>query len=195
MRKLLLLAAFFTIPSLWAQNPAPSQTEKTKPAEQAPTPAPTKPDPKLHADAVKLVEASGAKKRLEDGFPSMLEDGKKQMMKQCPQCSEEFANEWTKRMSARIKADPFLEVFVKAYERNFTDEEILELISLQENKSASPPVVSEHLQAKIKTIMPSLMGEITGGCAEIGARLGGEIGEEIEKEHPEWVKSQPGKKE
>lgn len=195
MRNLLLLAAFFTIPSHQAQNPAPSKTDKTKPAEQTAAPAPAKPDPKLHADALKLVEVSGAKKRLEDGFPSMLEDGKKQMMKQCPKCSEEFANEWTKRMSARIKADSFLEVFVKAYEKNFTDEEILELISLQEKKSDSPPAPSEHLQVKIKTIMPSLMGEITGGCAEIGARLGGEIGEEIEKEHPEWVKSQPEKKE
>ena len=77
MRNLLLLAAFFTIPSHQAQNPAPSKTEKTKPAEQTAAPAPAKPDPKLHADALKLVEVSGAKKRLEDGFPSMLEDGKK----------------------------------------------------------------------------------------------------------------------
>jgi hypothetical protein len=35
------------------------------------------------------------------------------------------------------------------------------------------------------------MGEIVGGSTEIGARLGGEIGAEIEKEHPEYFPKKP----
>ena len=31
------------------------------------------------------------------------------------------------------------------------------------------------------------MGEIVGRCTEIGAKLGGEIGAGIEKEHPEYT--------
>jgi len=194
MRNLLFVAFLFAIPSLRVQTAAPTPAPQAqKPAEQSAAPAPAKIDAKLHADVFKLVEISGARKRLEDGFASMAEEGKREMMKQCPQCSPEFGEEWTKRMRERLKPDDFLEVFVKAYEKNFSDEEILELISLQESKDATPPAPSPHLQEKVKTVMPGLMGEIMGGCAQIGAKVGGEVGEEIEKEHPEWVKAKPEK--
>jgi hypothetical protein len=191
MKTFLMLTFFFAISSARAQTPAP-QVERQ--VEQKAETTPAKPDPKLHADVVKLVEISGARKRLEDGFASMAEEGKKEMMKQCPQCSPEFGEEWTKRMQTRLKPDDFLEVFVKAYEKNFSDSEILELIGLQEKKGDAPPSVSPQLQEKIKAVMPALMGEIMGGCAQIGAKIGGEVGEEIEKEHPEWVKNKPQEK-
>jgi hypothetical protein len=54
------------------------------------------------------------------------------MMQQCPPCSPEFGEEWSKRMLARLKVDDFLEVFEQAYEKSFTDDEILEMIKLQE---------------------------------------------------------------
>lgn len=124
----------------------------------------------------------------------MLEDGKKEMMKRCPQCSPEFAEEWGKRMLARVKVEDFLDVFVRVYEKNFTDDEILELITLQEKSNdPQPPAPSQHLKEKINKVMPTVMGEIMGGSTEVGAKLGGEIGAEIEKEHPEFTKAKPEK--
>jgi hypothetical protein len=124
----------------------------------------------------------------------MTEDGKKRMMQQCPQCSPEFGEEWSKRMLARLKVDDFLEVFVQTYEKSFTDDEILELIKLQEKSNDSqPPAPSPHLKEKLGAVMPTVMSEIMGGCTRIGAKLGAEIGAEIEKEHPEYTKAKPGK--
>lgn len=194
MRTFLFIAIFLTSPSLPAQTPTSAGAQTEKPAAQDTTRAADKPDLKLHADAVKLVEFSGARKRLENRFASMVEDGKKQMMQQCPQCSPEFGEEWSKRMLARVNVDDFLEVFVQGYEKNFTDDEILELIKLQEkSKDSQPPVPSPHLKEKVDAVMPTVLSEIMGGCARIGAKLGAEIGAEIEKEHPEYTKAKPEK--
>ncbi len=191
MRHLLFLAILLCGPSLFAQT---ATTPSAAPQSEKPAEPTVKPDPKLHADVVKLVELTGAKKRLESGFPSMVEDGRKEMMKRCPQCSPEFGEEWSKRMVARLKAEDFLKVFVRAYEKNFTDDEILELIKIQEKNNDSQPVgPSPHLKEKLTTIMPTLMGEIMGGCTQVGAKLGAEIGAEIEKEHPEYTKGKTEK--
>jgi hypothetical protein len=195
MRNFLLFVILLAVPSLRAQTPASPAAQAAKPAEQDAKAAPAKPDPKLHADVVKLVELSGARKRLEDGLPSMVEDGKKEMMKRCPQCSPEFAEEWGKRMLARLKVDDFLRVFAAVYEKNFTDDEILELIRLQEKSNDSPPAPSPHLKEKLTNDMPAIMSEIMGGCVQVASKLGGEIGAEIEKEHPEYTKSKPEKQE
>jgi len=124
----------------------------------------------------------------------MLEEGRKQMMQQCTQCGPAFGEEWTKRMLARLNADDFLDIFVEAYEKNFTDDEILELIKLQEkNNDSQPPAPSPHLKEKLNTVMPTLMSEIMGGCTQVGAKLGAEVGAEIEIEHPEYMRAKPEK--
>ena len=190
MRTFLFLAIFLASPSLPAQTPTPATAQVEKPAAQDAKSTTDKPDPKLHADAVKLVELSGARKHLEDEFASMTEH----MMQQCPQRSPEFGEEWSKRMRARLKVDDFLEVFVQAYEKSFTDGEILELIKLQEkNNDSQPPAPSPHLKEKVDAVMPTVMSEVMGGCTRIGAKLGAEIGAEIEKEHPEYTKAKPEK--
>jgi hypothetical protein len=42
------------------------------------------------------------------------------------------------------------------------------------------------LKTKIQTVMPDLMSEMNGRCVQIASKLGGQIGEELDKEHPEW---------
>src|ERR1017187_3268701 len=68
---LLLLVLTF---SANAQSPA------DKPAEAGETTTAKKGDPKLHADAVRLIELSGAKQRLQDNFKQLVDSGVKQMM-------------------------------------------------------------------------------------------------------------------
>ena len=58
-------------------------------------------DPKLHADAVRLVEVGGAKQRLQDNFKQMVDDSAKQMMEKCQRCTSEFRDEWEKRFLER----------------------------------------------------------------------------------------------
>jgi hypothetical protein len=51
-----------------------------------------------------------------------------------------------------------------------------------------PTRVSPELQQKLTSVMPSIQSEILAGCVQIGAKLGAEVGQEIEKEHPDYMK-------
>jgi hypothetical protein len=167
-----------------AQSTADKPTEAQDAAKKA--------SEKLHADAMRLVEVSGAKQRLQASLKPMLEEGRKAMMEKCPACSPAFGDEWTKRMLERVKVEDFLDVYVRVYEKYFTDEEIQELIALQNAKQDSQTLSpSPALKQKLDSVMPSVMGDSVGGCAQVGAKLGAEVGSEIEKEHPEYIKATP----
>jgi len=146
-------------------------------------------DSKLHADAVRLVEVGGAKQRLQDNFKQMVDEGAKQMMEKCQRCTPEFRDEWKKRFLERSNLQDYLDVYVRVYEKYFTDAEINELIALQKDKGTSKAASpSPALKEKLTSVMPDVMADSIGDCAKIGAKLGGEIGSEIEREHPEYVK-------
>jgi hypothetical protein len=169
-----------------------AQAPTENPALQTGPESTKKTDPRLHADVLKLMELTGIRELVESSLKPMVDKGRQEMTTQCPKCSPEFGDEWAKRMLARIKVDDFMEVYVQAYEKHFTDEEIAELISLQRKKNdVPPPSLSPQLKEKLNAILPTLLSEIMGGCAQVGAKLGGEIGMEIEKEHPEFLKPRP----
>jgi hypothetical protein len=168
---------------------ANAQSPVDKPSETGESTTARKVDPKLHADAIRLVEVSGAKQRLQDNFKQMVDDGAKQMMEKCQRCAPEFGDEWRKRFLERSNVQDYLDVYVRVYEKYFTDAEIGELIALQKDKGTSKVAEpSPALKEKLTSVMPSVMGDSAGGCAQIGAKLGTEIGSEIEREHPEYMK-------
>jgi hypothetical protein len=168
---------------------ANAQSPVDKPSEQGESAIAKKVDPKLHADAIRLVEASGAKQRLQDNFKQMVETGAKAMMENCQRCTPEYADEWKRRFLERSNPQDYLDVYARVYEKYFTDAEINELISLQKDKGTSKaPSPSPTLKEKLTSVMPDVMADSIGGCAKIGAKLGGEIGSEIEREHPEFMK-------
>jgi len=163
------------------------------PVEKDPKPGEStiakKVDPKLHADAVRLVEVSGARQRLQDNFKQMVDDGAKRMMQGCQRCTSQYRDEWEKRFLERSNFQDYLDVFARVYEKYFTDAEINELIAMQQDKGSSKAASpSPALKEKLTSVMPDVLGDSTGGCAKIGAKLGGEIGSEIEREHPEYLK-------
>jgi hypothetical protein len=168
---------------------ANAQPPVDKPSQPGENTIARKVDPKLHADAIRLVEVSRARERIQDNFKQMVDDGVKQMMEKCQRCTPEFGDEWKKRFLERSNINDYLDVYVRVYEKYFTDAEINELIASQKDKGpstgASP---SPALKEKLTRVMPSVMGDSMGGCAQIGAKLGAEIGGEIEREHPEYMK-------
>jgi hypothetical protein len=130
-------------------------------------------DPKLHADAIRLVDVSGAKQRLQDNFKQMVDDGAKQMMEKCSRCAPEYGNEWKRRFIERSNLQDYLDVYVRVYEKYFTDAEINELIALQKDKGTSKAASpSPALKEKLTSVMPSVLGEAIGGSTQIGAKLG-----------------------
>ena len=144
-------------------------------------------DPKLHADAVRLVDVSGVKKQLQDNLEKMVDEAQKAMMDHCQGCSPEFGKEWKRRFLERTNINDYLDVYVRAYEKYFTDAEINELIALQKETSKTA-VPSAALKEKLTAVMPALIGDTIGDCGKIGSKLGAEVGAEIEREHPEYMK-------
>jgi hypothetical protein len=148
---------------------------------------------KLHDSAMKFVEASDARSRLEQNLGKLLEDGKQSMMHKNPGLDPQFGEEWMKRMRQRVSLDQFVVSTAQVYEKYFTSDELDELTrdQLAAKKGqghALPPPLAE----KLKTNSSFIQRDINTQTSIIGGRLGSEVGKEIEKDHPEWIKAPSG---
>jgi hypothetical protein len=181
---------------VWAALAAVLCAAPQEPAEKS---AKSAVDPKLHADAARLVELSGARERMQEGVDQLLKDLGAKFNEKCKGCDPAAGLEWSRRMKLKIKVEDLLDIMVRAYEKYLTDEEINQLISLMTDqkrtsdqktssgqKSEQPRKPLPELQQKLTTVMPALQGEIIGGGAQLGAALGTETELEIRKEHPEY---------
>lgn len=140
-----------------------------------------------HLTAVKLVDASGSRERMQAAAPTVIESAVASMGQSCPGCNPAFFAEFKKRFTERLRIDDFVAVVVRAYEKRFTENELAELLSAANAQKAQKSVpLSPELEKKVTDTMPALMGEIVGGTTEVGGKLGADIGAEIQREHPEW---------
>lgn len=151
--------------------------------------APSKAAAQLRTDVLKLIELDGTKKRLQINLKQMVDKGKVQMMEQASLCNSAFADEWARRMLARANVDEFVNVVVTVFETHFNDVEVRQLIAARKaDGTAEPSSISPELKQKLERIMPTVLSEIIGGCTQVGAKLGGEIGQEIAREHPDYCR-------
>lgn len=177
----LLVAIVFVTMGAFAQQPPPPAI--------TPAGATAAVDPKLHGNVVKLVELMGTRQKIESNLDSMVQTGKGKMLEQFPNINPVFAEEWAKRMRSRLKADDFVDLTVKVYEKHFSNDEIEELIQIQRDMNESKtPTVSPHMKEKASAEMSSVMSEIMGSFTQFGAKLGSDVGQEIGTEHPKWLK-------
>jgi len=170
---------------LWmAVVPLSAQTTDVSSAER---------DKKFHEDVLTLVDVTGLRQRLLDGREKSAEEGRQTLLRRFPNYSPAFADEWAKRMVARMQVDDYVKVIASVYEKHFTDAEILELIQMQRDaNTGKTPTASAHLKEKLTKELVDVQSEIIGGCTQLGAKLGGAIGEELAREHPEWVGATKG---
>ena len=171
---------------LMAQQPAPAAT---KTASVAPPAADQESVEKRHQGALKFLEASDARKRLEQSLDKLLADGRQSLLKRNQGLDPRFADEWMKRMRTQVKVDDLFNVTVQAYETHFTSDELDELtrdqLALKRGQIYTlPPELAEKLKAN----SPVIQREINMKTSLMGASLGKEVGQEIAKEHPEWTK-------
>jgi len=147
-------------------------------------------DPKLHADVTKLVELTGIRAAMQNNLKQLVDQGKARMRQLCTGCDPAYSDEWAKRMLARLNIDDFIAVYVRVYEKYFNDDEVEQLIAAQNQiRKSQRPTLSDELKQKMAAQMVTIQSEIIGGTTQLGAKLGGEIGKEIELEHPEYFKN------
>ena len=151
--------------------------------------APQVVDKNLHEKAKELVDLMGVRQRMQDNLDKSLQEGKENVQRQHPGWDPAFSEEWLKRMRARTNIDDYVDVVIRVYEKHINTEEIEALIVAQRDLNESKaPSLAPALKGKLSAMAVTLQSEIMGGCTEVGAKLGGEIGKEISAEHPEWVK-------
>ena len=172
---------------LSAQQPPPASNPAPKPV--TPSAADQSSREKLHASAMKFVEAADARQRLEMTIDKLLQDGKQAMMTKNPGLDPRFGEEWIKRMRLRVNLDQIVAATAQVYEQYFTSDELDDLAEAQLAVKRSqvhsiPPQLSEKLKANSAFIQR----DINTQTSLIGGRLGSEVGKEIEKDHPEWIK-------
>jgi hypothetical protein len=186
--KLVLTIVALTVAAS-AQQPAKAKPEtpvQTAPANQADR-------QKLHDSAMKFVEASDARQRLEQNLDKLLEEGKKSMMHTNPGLDPQFGEEWMKRMRQQVRLDQFVAATAQVYEKYFTSDELDELTQGQlAAKKGQGHALSPRLAEKLKFNSSFIQRDINTQTSMIGGRLGSEVGKEIEKAHPEWVKAPSG---
>ena len=150
------------------------------------------PDAKLHENVLKLIELMDSRAKITEGIRKEIPKSREKLMSSSPTITDQFADEWVKRMEAEVDVDAYITVFVTAYEKHFDNEEIEELIQIQRDvNDKKTSTISDSLKVKLTVVGVALQSEIIGGCTQVGARQGGEIAQAIGKEHPEWLKTAP----
>jgi hypothetical protein len=188
-----LAGSLFCLLLVWsadAQQPAtPSNPPQAGDSSQ-------KIDSETHEAAVKFVQALGVKEKMAAGIDASLDAGVEAMKKQSPNLRPEFQQEWRKRMKEQVNFDDYAAIIVHVYEKYFTAEDLHQLTGAAAAvKAGKTPSMSDDLKEKFQKNTVVIQSEIFGGTTQLGAKLGGEIGQEIAKEHPDWAPTptQPAK--
>jgi hypothetical protein len=143
-------------------------------------------------NAMKFVQASDARSRLEQSLDKLLEEGKAVMMQRNPGLDPKFGEEWVKRMRQRVKLDDFVEITAKVYATYYTSDELEQMTQAQlARKNSKIYSLAPELSEKIKTNGPNIQHDINTDISRLGSSMSIEVGQEIAKEHPEWAKPLP----
>jgi biotin carboxyl carrier protein len=147
-------------------------------------------DAQLHATVLKFLEVMDLRNKMIEGQKAAMPEAEKKLMDSSSEITQQFADEWGKRMLADVRIDAYMSAIAAIYEKHFTVAEIEQLTEIQrEANDKKTPVIPDALKAKLAKEGIEVQSEIVGACSQIGARQGGEVAQDIVKEHPEWLKS------
>jgi hypothetical protein len=142
--------------------------------------------------ALKFVEASDARPRMEQSLDQQLQEGEKAMMQRNPGLDPRFGDEWVKRMRERVKLDDFVNITAKVYATYYTSDELDQMTQAQlALKSGKIYTLPAELGQKMKVNGPRIQKDINTDISRLGSSMSIEVGQEIEKDHPEWAKPLP----
>lgn len=145
---------------------------------------------KRHESAMRFLQLSDARPRLEKVLDKLLDDGRKDLLVRNQGLDPRFADEWERRMRQRVKVDEFIDATAQVYEKYFTRDELDQLAEGQfALKRGQIYTLPADLGKKLKADSPHIQRDINIQTSLIGARLGKEVGQEVEKDHPEWGKN------
>jgi hypothetical protein len=164
--------------------PVTSVTPAPAPAARKPSPA----DNKFRDNVQTLIGVTGLREELVKNQKALVEKDKEDLMRKHPELSPSFTNEAARRLAKRMSPDDYLDVVVKVYEKNFTNQDVQEMIHAKlDSGFSNAAVISPRLKAKMQAESGKVHQQILSGFAELGQKLSTQIQKEIATEHPEWL--------
>jgi len=98
-----------------------------------------------------------------------------------PKATPEFFQEFVVRFRKRISVERLMDEAVRVYANHFSHEEITQILAFETSPAGR----------KFRSKTLALQKDLVLGFQQLGASVGWDIGVEIEREHPEWVKAPP----
>jgi hypothetical protein len=195
MRTTQFVVLFVAIAMPAAAQPAANKGSAPAPAKATGTVG-TNTDPAAKKQqlesALKFLEASDARPRMEKGIDQLIQEGKQVMMQRNPGLDPKFGDEWVKRMREQVKLEDFVNITAKVYATYYTSDELEQMTKAQLGlKTGKIYTLAPELGQKIKANGPSIQKDINTDISRLGSSMSIEVGQEIEKDHPEWAKPLP----
>jgi len=179
--ELALMFSLAAIPAA-AQQPAPPPAAASSATSQDAAVT-------LHQSALRFCEAFDVRKRLEQNLDKLIDDGKQSLLKRNPLINPQFVDEWAKRMRLRVNLDEMVDATARVYEKYYTSHELDELAMVQQSmKQSKLYSIPPELAQKVKSNSAQVQSDINAATSVLGSRWSIAVGQEIEKEHPDWVK-------
>lgn len=101
------------------------------------------------------------------------------MLKSNPNLTSQFAEEFGKRFLAEMSFDKISQIFEQGYADHFSLAEIKSLCAFYDSPAGK----------KLVEVQPVIMADVSKNAQAYGQELGMKIGQDIAKEHPEYVKA------
>src|SRR5215469_9920995 len=164
--ELVLILSLAAIPAA-AQGPAPAPATPATVSDGTGQGANTA----LHQSALKFLEASDARTRLQQHLDKLLDDGKQSLMTRDPLLNPKFTDEWEKRMRQRVNLDEIVDATARVYEKYYTSEELDQLTQSQlaVKQARQPHSVPPQLVEKVKSNSAQIQSDINRETSLIGS--------------------------
>lgn len=163
-----------------ASHPPAAQQQST-PQQATPAAASQKANPQEEDDIRRLFKLTGTAAVGMQAFHNTEDNMRSLMTKALPPGAyrEKLITLFFQKVNSKVNAQTFYNLLIPIYERNFTDDDIKDLIRFYQT-----PVGQKYVKA-----LPEVSAEIHATASGWGEKLGRESMSEVLSEHPELKKA------
>ena len=134
-------------------------------------------DPQKAEIVREIIAVTGAGDLLKQVIDSMLPKSMA-MLRQNPIYPAAFVDEAQQKMEERLKAIDFAEIAVPIFSKNFTAEELRQILAFDQTPTGK----------KVARLQPAILAEVSADAQARGRQIGMDVSREILAEHPEYAR-------
>jgi len=141
------------------------------------------------ANAARLVELLGTRKRFELDRKRLIVEARQQLVHEYPALTPALINGWVNKLATQYSPDDYVNLAAGVYASYFNEQELAELVQVHTNLAAGRHGgMSPALRDKLRTQLPAIEGDIAAGFVRGMTKLGADVAQQLIHEHPELVR-------